>query len=105
MRGTELRLPRSGIWASLDATYLTGGRTYAHGVQSIICSITARGGYAGVPLGRPHSIKLTQQRVSAPRKQLRLMDCLAYRWGGDFDSRRRWARSTAPASAPPVAFA
>lgn len=54
---------RPQLWAALDATYYTGGRTYADGVRSATRQQNSRlGATLSVPLKRGHTIKLLAAR-------------------------------------------
>ena len=49
---------RPGLWVAADATYYTGGRTYADGVPGNTRQSNSRAGVtASVPVARGHSIK------------------------------------------------
>jgi hypothetical protein len=86
MRGHVIYGFRSGIWASLDATYLTGGRTTLNGVQSNDLQQNWRvGGTLAFPVDVRNSIKLyASSGVSARTgNNFDLIGiALQYRWGG-----------------------
>ena len=86
MRGHVIYGFRSGIWASLDATYLTGGRTTLNGVQSNDLQQNWRvGGTLSFPVDVRNSIKLyASSGVSARTgNSFDLVGiALQYRWGG-----------------------
>ncbi len=59
---------RSGIWASLDATYFAGGRTTLNGVLNSDLQQNWRiGGTLAFPIDRLHSIKLYASKGVAAR--------------------------------------
>jgi hypothetical protein len=76
---------RSGMWASVDATYFTGGRTTlnARDEQRPAAELARRGDLA-VPVNRENSIKLyAAAACRRARQQLRLIGVAwQYRWGG-----------------------
>jgi hypothetical protein len=86
MRGHVIYGFRSGIWASLDATYLTGGRTTLNGVQSNDLQQNWRvGGTLAIPVDVRNSIKLyASSGVSARTGNNFDLIGIAwqYRWGG-----------------------
>ena len=105
---------RSGIWASLDATYFTGGRTTLNGVRGQRpAAELAAGWHAGVSRGRPQFRQALRQqrRIGTHRQQLRPdRDCLAVPLGRRAVSRARLvavevgavaAHSLSPASLVP----
>lgn len=54
---------RPQLWAAIDATFYTGGRTYANGVRSATRQENSRlGATLSVPLKRGHTIKLLAAR-------------------------------------------
>ena len=74
MQAHVVRGIRSGIWASADATYFTGGRTTINGkVNNDLQENWRLGGTLAFPIGRRNSIKLyASSGVSATdREQLR----------------------------------
>jgi len=77
---------RSGIWASLDATYFTGGRTTVNGVLNYDLQQNWRvGGTLALPVDRASSIKLyASSGVSARTDNNYDLIGIAwqYRWGG-----------------------
>ena len=51
---------RPGLWIAADATYYTGGRTYADGVPGNTRQANSRAGLtASVPFARTHSVKVS----------------------------------------------
>ena len=86
MRGHVIYGFRSGIWASLDATYLTGGRSTLNGVRSNDLQQNWRvGGTLAFPVDVRNSIKLyASSGVSA--RTGNNFDLLGiawqHRWGG-----------------------
>ena len=86
MRGHAIYGFRSGIWASLDATYLTGGRTTLNGAQSNDLQQNWRvGGTLSFPVDARNSIKLyASSGVSARTGNNFDLIGIAwqYRWGG-----------------------
>ena len=77
---------RSGIWASLDATYFVGGRTTVNGVLNSDLQQNWRiGGTLAFPVNRENSIKLyASSGVSARTGNEYDLIGIAwqYRWGG-----------------------
>ena len=77
---------RSGIWASLDATYFTGGRTTVNGVLNSDLQQNWRvGGTLALPVDRENSIKFyASSGVSARTGNNYDLIGIAwqYRWGG-----------------------
>ena len=77
---------RSGIWASVDTTYFTGGRTTVNGVQNSDLQQNWRvGGSLAFPVDRENSIKLyVSSGVSARTGNNFDLIGVAwqYRWGG-----------------------
>ena len=77
---------RSGIWASLDATYFVGGRTTVNGVRNSDLHQNWRvGGTLAFPVDRENSIKLyASSGVSARTGDSYDLIGVAwqYRWGG-----------------------
>lgn len=86
MRGHVIYSFRSGIWASLDATYLTGGRTTLNGVQSNDLQQNWRvGGTLSFPVDVRNSIKLYASSGVWARtgNNFDLIGiALQHRWGG-----------------------
>ena len=77
---------RSGIWASLDATYFAGGRTTVNGVLNSDLQQNWRiGGTLAFPVNRENSIKLYASSGVAARTG-NSYDLIGvawqYRWGG-----------------------
>jgi hypothetical protein len=75
-----------GIWASLDATYFTGGSTSINGVANDDRQSNWRfGGTASFPLGRRYSVKIYGSHGAYARtgNNFELVGiALQYRWGG-----------------------
>jgi len=86
VRGHAIYSFPSGIWASLDATYFTGGRTTISGARSNDLQQNWRvGGTLAVPVDARNSIKLYASRgVSARTGNNFDLAGIAwqYRWGG-----------------------
>lgn len=86
MRGHAIYGFRSGVWASLDATWFTGGRTTIDGTQSNDLQQNWRvGGTLVLPVDHRHSVKIyVSNGVSA--RTGNDFDLLGvawqYRWGG-----------------------
>ena len=60
---------RPGLWASLDGTYYTGGRTHVNGVRSNDLQQNSRlGATLALPLARSQSLKLAYNRGASVRK-------------------------------------
>jgi len=75
-----------GVWASLGATYYTGGRTTVNGVRKDNALNNSRTGLTvSVPVDRNHSIKLNAARGISTRTGTDF-DAVSvawqYRWGG-----------------------
>jgi hypothetical protein len=77
---------RSGIWASVDGTYYTGGRTEADGVRKDDQQENTRFGFTiSVPVTKRHSLKLlgstgTTSRIGTDFDAIGV--AWLYRWGG-----------------------
>jgi hypothetical protein len=77
---------QSGIWAALNATYYTGGRTTVDGVQGDDLQSNWRlGATLTVPINRTHSVKFyasrgVQTRIGGDFDLLGI--AWQYRWGG-----------------------
>ena len=80
------RLFGSGIWASFDLGYITGGRTSNDGVASTARQESVRGGATlSIPLARRHSIKLGYffgLYTELGSDFDNLLAVYQYRWGG-----------------------
>ena len=85
MQGHVIYGFRSGIWASLDATYFTGGRTTLNGARNEDLQQNWRvGGTLAFPVDAPqlHQALRQQRRIGTHRQQLRpARDCLAVSLG------------------------
>jgi hypothetical protein len=77
---------RSGIWASADATYFTGGRTAVDGTANDDRQSNWRlGATLSMPLGRRYSVKVYASTGVAARTHNNfdlIGIALQYRWGG-----------------------
>jgi len=78
----------SGIWASLDGTFFTGGRTTINGVKSNNEQTSTRAGLTvALPVDRYNSLKLyastgTSTRTGSEFKTVGI--AWQYRWGGGY---------------------
>jgi len=60
---------RPGLWASLDGTYYTGGRTHVNGVRSNDLQQNSRlGATVALPMTRSQSLKLAYNRGTSVRR-------------------------------------
>ena len=86
MRGHAIRSFRSGIWASIDATYFTGGQSTVNGTRNNDLQQNWRaGGTLAFPVNARNSMKLSASRgVSARTGNNYDLIGIAwqYRWGG-----------------------
>jgi len=79
---------QSGIWASLDGTFFTGGRTTINGVRSNNEQTSTRAGFTlALPVDRYNSLKLyastgTSTRTGSEFKVIGI--AWQYRWGGGY---------------------
>jgi hypothetical protein len=78
---------RLGLWAALDATYYTGGRTITDGERGEPLGDVRVGATVAIPVTRHHSIKLygsvgARSRVGGSFSTAGI--AWQYRWGGGF---------------------
>ena len=86
LQGHVLYNLRSGIWAALDGTYYTGGRTTIDGVEgNDLQKNTRLGATVALPVNRHHSVKLYASTGVSTRTGSDF-DAVGiawqYRWGG-----------------------
>jgi hypothetical protein len=88
MQGHAVYSFRSGIWAALDGTYYSGGRTTVDGVEgNDLQENTRLGATVALPVNRHNSVKFvassgTSTRVGGDFDTIGIV--WQYRWGGGF---------------------
>jgi hypothetical protein len=78
----------AGVWAGVDGTYYTGGRTTTDGVKDNDFQRNSRPGFTfALPVNRHHSVKLYASTGVSSRTGSDF-DAVGiawqYRWGGEF---------------------
>jgi outer membrane putative beta-barrel porin/alpha-amylase len=88
VRGHVMYNFESGVWASLDGTYFTGGRTTVNGMRGDNEQTNTRAGLTlGIPVDRHNSIKLNASTSITTRTGSEFSAvgvAWQYRWGGGF---------------------
>ena len=88
MRGHIIYNFKSGVWASLDGTYLAGGRTIVNGVKGDNEQANTRAGLTlALPVDRNNSIKLNASTGITSRTGSEFSAIGAawqYRWGAGY---------------------